>query len=113
MRRAAFLLTGLPLLISCGRWEEQWKARDLCEKGRTLIVNAESAMLKPSLTTQEQAQIRSDLFEGIFQIRSAQAMSPPRCFFYKPEKYQAEQTRAAFLMIDPRVNPKTPASEPP
>ncbi len=113
MKRAAVLLAGLPFLASCGGWEEQWKARGLCEEGLDRIVAAEAAMQKPALTASEQRQIRSELFEGIFQIRAAQSRNSSGCFFYKPGKYKEAGTRAAFLMTDPRVNATTPASEPP
>jgi hypothetical protein len=103
VRRTWVLAASLPFLASCDSWEAQWQARRKCERGLSLITGAEARMQRPTLTLAERRGIRSDLFDGLFLIRSGAESSVPPGFLYHPDKYAGMVKKAGFLMIDPRV----------
>jgi len=103
VRKTWALAAALPFLVSCDSWEAQWQARRKCDRGLSLIAEAEARMQQPTLTLAERRAIRSDLFDGLFLIRAGTESSARPGFLYHPDKYSGLVKKAGFLMIDPRV----------
>ena len=98
------LLTGLlPLLASCDALSSGRNARKTCEAGATLIRAAETTLSRPTLTPQECSQVRSDLSEGLIQIRMGLAVQHRKTWFFDPADYGPIVQKGLKLLDDPRL----------
>jgi hypothetical protein len=106
VNRALFLTGLLPLLASCDAMSSGRSARKTCEAGAALIRAAEATLAQPTLTPQECSRVRSDLSEGLVQIRVGLAYQSTKTWFFDPADYAPLARRAEKLLGDPRLTPQ-------